>query len=183
MELLGAIFVPFMLGTISLILFLGTRNLSLAGRVRDLAKELKDSKEEKWKCHLIMQIYFFAHRYKIGNTALILAIAAVALFGLMIAVALVTRWDWTMNIFADGPLFLCVFGGFAATGATILSVQESCMARKSLFTHIAVCIVESKPKKADGDDMDYLNDIIKSMRFTGVDRHWRRKLDEIMTSS
>jgi hypothetical protein len=158
------VFIPFMLGTISLILFLSGRNIFLAGRIRELSKELKRSSPDSWKGHLIMQIYYFAHRYKISNTALMFSITSVFSFGAMIGVAVFTRWNFTANIFSELPLLMCVIGGVTATAATIMSIKETYMARRSLFTHLTACIVLAKLTRSDCSEMVYLRKIEKLVR-------------------
>lgn len=171
------VFIPFMLGTISLILFLSGRNIFLATRIRELSKELKRRSPDS-KGHLVMQIYYFAHRYKISNTALMLAITSVFSFGAMIGVAVFTRWNFTANIFSELPLFMCVIGGVTATAATIMSIKETYMARRSLFTHLTACIVLAKLTRSDCSEMVYLRKIEKLVR-DQVDENLHGQLIEL----
>jgi len=182
------VFIPFMLGTISLILFLSGRNIFLATRIRELSKELKRKSPDS-KGHLIMQIHSFARRYKISNRALMLAITAVFSFGAMIGVAVFTvinqhfdtgrtGWNFTENIFSELPLLMCVIGGVTATAATIMSIIETYMARKSLFTHLTACIVHAKLTRSDCSEMKYLRKIEKLVRGQ-VDKNLHGQLIEL----
>jgi hypothetical protein len=161
---LSVVFIPFMLGTISLILFLSGRNIFLAGRIRELSKELRENSTDSWKGHLIMQIYYFTRRYKISNTALIFSIISVFSFGAMIGITVFTRWKWTANIFLEFPLLMCVIGGLTATTATIISILETWWARRSLFTHVAACIVFAKLTRSDCSEIVYLSKIEQLVR-------------------
>lgn len=141
------LFVPFMLGTISLILFLSGRNAMLANRIRELCKDIQTESAESMKGHLIEQLVYFGGRYRISNTALMLAVFSVFSFGMMIASSLFHHWGWSRDILHDIPVGLCVLGGATATIATLLSIYETYIARRSLFTHIVFSVVEAAPKR------------------------------------
>lgn len=145
-----------MLGSISLIAFLSVRNTYLAGRTRDLCKLLQESKQLFLQTSLSLQLYYFASRYWINNLALICAILSVLFFGIMIGMAIVLKYSM-LDLRAE-PSFIVlivialILGGMLAAVATAISIYETYIGRRSLFTHIACTIIDTIDTKLSESD-------------------------------
>ena len=166
------IFVPFMLGSISLIAFLSVRNTHLAGRTRDVCKLLLESKGQVWQRSYSLQLLYFVRRYKINNCALVSAILSVLCFGVMVALTFIPFMDWISTPFktwvremAGNPSVVAlVAGGTLASVATVVSIYETYIGRRSLFAHVACTIIDTPFKDPNQILCDNLKQIEKSIR-------------------
>lgn len=141
---LQASFIPFMMGSIALIAYLSVRNIYLAKAARELCAKLDGVEDAFQKDSLIIQVSWFIKRYKVSNTALIVAIFAVMCFGLMIASNVEQVLAFFPRTIIPVPILFLVAGGTLATTATMISIYEAYIARHSLFTAIGTGIVTAK---------------------------------------
>ena len=142
---LQASFIPFMMGSIALIAYLSVRNIYLAKAARELCAKLDGLEDVFQKDSLIIQVSWFVKRYKVSNTALILAILAVMCFGLMIASNVDQVQEFFPATFSiQVPILFLLAGGGLATMATMISIYEAYAARHSLFTAIGTGVVTAK---------------------------------------
>lgn len=173
--MLEKFFVPFMLGSISLIAFLSIRNTYLAGRTRDLCTLLLESKKQVWQTSYSLQLFYFVRRYKINNLALRSAIISVLCFGIMIANEATPLTNWIKG-FGSAPSVLVhtgsappsvlalIAGGVLATIATLVSIYETSIGRRSLFTHVACTIINTRFHDPNEILCNNLKNIEKSIR-------------------
>lgn len=144
---LQPMFVPFMLGTISLIAFLSVRNTYLAGAIRHRCEDVRKTKCSVSEASYFLQMLYFLKRYHMSNRALIASIAAIVFFGSMIAVDILFpvagEWPWSTHSIT---CIMMIVGGASATYATWLCLFETWIARKSLFTEVATSIVTADHK-------------------------------------
>lgn len=143
------VFTPLMLGSISLVAFLSLRNTYLAGKARDLCDHLLKTDQISWKASYSLQLLYFIERYRMSNSALLLAIVSITLFGMMTGLAAITSKPWTTDIVVELPRFLMVLGGVTAIAATGLSLWETFISRRSLFSHVAHSIISANIIKTD----------------------------------
>jgi hypothetical protein len=157
-------FIPFMVGSISLTAYSSLRNFYLARATRVLSKELIDTLDPLIKQSLVVQLEWFVRRYKVSNNSLLLAISSVFLFGLMIAAGLGASSGWAQPWFRIAANSLLLAGGIAATLATLLSLYEAFVARRSLFTAVAVCVAKAAPFGSGLDVTSEIGEIAKGVR-------------------
>jgi hypothetical protein len=143
-------YVPFMLGTISLIAFLGLRNTYLAGAIRERCKDVRSCKCPISEASYFSQLLYFINRYSKSNYALTAAILAIVCFSAMIAVDVVGH-NYTSGLIVNRStsIALLLVGGVLATCATGLCFYETFIARKSLFTEIATSIITAEHKEIE----------------------------------
>jgi len=142
-------FIPFMIGSISLVAFLSIRNTHLSKNTRVLCDRIKDNRVDSeesafWESNFTLQVHYFSARYMRSNSALVLSIISILLFGAMIGLIVISdaglRSDWASVV----SLVLLILGGAGATIATAISVRETLMARRSLCAHVAATIVTAQ---------------------------------------
>lgn len=176
-------FTPFMLGSISLIAFLSIRNAHLAGRTRDLCQKLSESQKTIWQASLSLQLLYFVKRYKLNNWALVFAILSVLFFGAMIGIASFIPTAGTTGVLTGVLVSMFILGGILATSATAISIYETYIGRRSLFTHVACTIVE-KEFEEPGDTLcknikKIRRTIQKSLKEKDTD-NLKKNLDDII---
>jgi len=157
-------FIPFMIGSISLTAYSSLRNFYLARAARTLSKELLEQKDLVIKQSLVVQLEWFVRRYKASNNSLLLAISSVFLFGLMVATCLATSLGWAQPWFRIASNSLLLAGGGAATLATLLSLYEAFVARRSLFTAVATCVAKAAPFGSGLDVTIKIGELAKGIR-------------------
>lgn len=151
-------FIPFMVGSISLTAYSSLRNFYLARAARSLSKELLEAKDPLIKQSLVVQLEWFVRRYRVSNNSLLLAISSVFLFGLMVATCLGASSGLAQPWFRTAANTLVLVGGGSATLATLLSLYEAFVARRSLFTAVAACVAKAAPF---GSGMDVSSEVEK----------------------
>lgn len=144
-----------MLGGLSLIAFLSSRNTHLGQRTREVTDRLKDLdpeskhlKVQEWELSYLNELAIFLNRYKWNSYALQSAILGVFFFGVMIASPVVTG-EWEKLIYSGieaissaqhVAVFAMCAGGSFATIAAILSIVEVGKGRYSLSAHVMYTI-------------------------------------------
>ena len=93
--------------------------------------------EDGWRANWAFELSLFVSRYMWSNMALIFAIWSVFLFGAMIGGAAIIAHEFTWNILAEIPMLFLILGGALGTVATVMSIQETRLARRSLSAHSA----------------------------------------------
>lgn len=157
-------FIPFMVGSISLTAYSSLRNFYLARAARTLSKELLDATDPLIRESLVIQLEWFVRRYKVSNNALLMAISSVSLFGLMVAACLFTSSGWAPSWFEPVAGSLMLIGGSSALFATLLSMYEAFVARRSLFTAVAACVAKAGPYGKRMDVSRELGEIGRGIR-------------------
>lgn len=140
----SAVFVPFMIGALSLVGFLSLRNAHLSKNVRDLCSRIRDERDSFWEASLTLQLACFVRRYMWSNRALAAAIGAIFMFGAMIGCVAVTTHKISTDIIREFPLAMLVVGGALGTFATAVSIYETFVARQSLTAEVAATIIRAE---------------------------------------
>jgi hypothetical protein len=125
---------------------------------------LLEQKDLFIKQSLVVQLEWFVRRYKASNNSLLLAISSVFLFGLMVATCLAASSGWPQPWFRIASNSLLLAGGGAATLATLLSLYEAFVARRSLFTAVATCVAKAGPFGNGLDVTRKLGELAKGIR-------------------
>ncbi|MEM8874851.1 MAG: hypothetical protein AAGD32_11415 [Planctomycetota bacterium] len=113
------------------------------------------------------QISFFLHRYMISNRALVCAIFSVLMFGLMIAILVISpEWhlvglDLTPDYIKMASVALFFIGGTAATFATRACIAETALARKSLCLNVVTTLVAIDDSAFGRNSINELESILK----------------------
>ncbi|MEM6454787.1 MAG: hypothetical protein AAF772_06800 [Acidobacteriota bacterium] len=140
------VFIPFMIGSISLVAYISLRNFYHAKAIRSLSDYLRKEKCDYYWDSAAIQLSCFMRRYDLSNYALLAAIVSVVCYGSMVALFAICEkmqaldpasWET-----ASKPLLTCqgilmLIGGACAGIATLISLYEAYMARTSLYTAAA----------------------------------------------
>ena len=167
------VFVPFMLGTISLILFFNVRNNYLGTRIREICNPIGQKKKKHgFSVEVAEQLYALMERYRRGSRSLVTAILAVTCFGTMLLLYFLLSPElYGLDRSETDPLIgleiaqrivvalFAIIGGALAAYASVYSISEIRQSRKSLWTHVAYSITLCNFTDMD-DGLEQLRDIL-----------------------
>lgn len=140
----SSIFIPFMVGAISLVAFLSIRNVHLAKGVRDICGCIRTHNDSNgWQNQWTFELSLFVTRYMWSNLALILSIFSVFIFGLMIGVYAIIFYARNVDLWSTVLVVILVAGGLFGSFATLVSVKETLYARNSLSSHVAFTLLNT----------------------------------------
>jgi hypothetical protein len=184
MKDLHTIFVPLVIGTISLIAWLSVRNESVSSRIRKTVDDLLDPQKVLTPEHvasLQAQLLLFVPRYKQNTIALRSVICSGLAFGFILGV-------WLYSIFSPAGfdasewlVFICFgVGSLLVLHGTVRSIQEIQRGQLTLYTHVANCLEERPVKRSDKVVVDRMDEVISIIREAGIDKY---VIEQIQKSS
>ena len=141
---IAPLLVPLILGTISMVVWLGVRNESLSNRIRKAVDELLSDNLQKplnsvHKSSLQSQLLLFVPRYEQNTLAMCLAIGSLVAVGGIAAVLLclaIQPFNFSSFVIAA---FLILGAGLMAK-AIYISIVEIRNGRETLYHHVAACL-------------------------------------------
>ena len=180
MENLYAIFVPLVIGTVSLIAWLSVRNESVSSRIRKTVDELLDPEKEFTPNHvasLQAQLLLFVPRYKQNTIALRSVICSGLAFGFILGV-------WLYSIFSphgfDVPelVVLACFGlgSLFILHGTVRSIQEIGRGQLTLYTHVANCLEECPIDRCNNQVVQRMDEVISIIQEAGIDPYFIERI-------